>query len=77
MQSKKSLERRKVSVCVVMRLRMLKSLLSISMLTFRNSDVSAKVAIAEEPPESHFLEARSLQLREALQRDGLHVDATS
>lgn len=45
--------------------------------TFRNSDVCAQVAIQQQSPEGHFLEANSLQLREALQRDRLQANATS
>lgn len=45
--------------------------------TFGDGDVAAHVSVPQHSPEGYILQATSLQLREALQGDGLEADAAS
>ncbi len=46
-------------------------------ITLRDGDVAAKVAIPEQSSEGNVLQTNPLQLREALQGDGLQANAAS
>lgn len=49
--------------------------LYFSDFTFGDGDVAAHVSVPQHSPEGYILQATSLQLREALQGDGLEANA--